>query len=80
MRWDPNDICWHKVRHCRRCTTEVVRFYSQTGARLPGGGYTYAEGYQNKGKGRLTGSDLDALRLESFTRHAEDPMPLITRK
>ena len=37
-----------------------------------GSNYDYADGYQRKGFGRITGDGRDALRLESIVRQVGD--------
>lgn len=69
-RWVPAERAWHRVMQCRRCQSERIQVLSQTGAILSGR-YDYAEGYLTHGIGRLTGTDRDALRLESCVRVSE---------
>lgn len=47
---------------CTRCTSVRRRLLDQYGHQL-GNAYTYADGYQVHGVGRLTGDDRDAVRL-----------------
>jgi hypothetical protein len=60
----PRDNCYEQTFICPRCGTERVRFLSLSGAILDSH-YQYAEGYEVKGIGRLTGSDRDRIRLRA---------------
>jgi len=50
---------------CVRCKSARRRLLDRTGSQL-GSAYTYNEGYQVKGLGRLSGHDKDAVRLASL--------------
>lgn len=52
---------------CSRCKTIRTRILGRRGTQERNG-YDYAEGYQLKGHGRMTGSDRDVLRLNSVMR------------
>lgn len=56
--------CYEQTFVCPRCGTERVRFLSLRGAILDSH-YSYADGYQVKGIGRLTGTDRDKIRLRA---------------
>lgn len=63
-RWMPRENYYESQLRCARCHTIRTRWLSRTGAQV-GGSYDYAEGYQIKGLGRLTGTDRDHVRLAS---------------
>lgn len=69
--FDRKESYWVRVLRCARCATERLQYVSATGSILSGR-YLYPDGYQHKGLGRLTGSDRDALRLESTIRISQD--------
>lgn len=52
---------------CPTCKTNRHEFISRTGEKLSTG-YTYPDGYQFKGMGRVQGDGRNVLRLESVVR------------
>ena len=67
--WRPYTATWMASRKqyderlmCMRCKTVRSRLLDQWGQQLANH-YSYADGYQIKGQGRLTGEDRDAVRL-----------------
>lgn len=70
-QWVPEDQYFERILRCTRCRTQRHQALSNTGAVLTSN-YEYAEGYQNKGFGRITGEGRDRLRLESVTRAIGD--------
>lgn len=66
-RWDPETRAYERTLECARCTTIRSQWLSAYGHALKGS-YSYPDGYQHAGLGRLDGSARDALRLESVTR------------
>lgn len=52
---------------CPTCKTNRHEFISRTGEKLSTG-YTYPEGYQVKGMGRIVGDGRSVIRLESVVR------------
>lgn len=66
-RWDARENAYRTELRCSRCKTIRVRWIGPRGQQLDSR-YDYSDGYLVKGIGRLTGSDRDALRLESVLR------------
>ena len=64
-RWIPKFNQYESQLKCLRCSTVRTRFLSRTGAQISSA-YDYADGYQIKGLGRLTGVDRDVIRLHSI--------------
>lgn len=60
--WIPQRRQYVEALVCVRCTTVRRRLLDEWGALL-GNSYTYSEGYQVHGIGRLTGDDRNDLRL-----------------
>lgn len=61
---------WEQWLKCQRCDTTRKRILNNRGQQVTNG-YDYADGYQLKGFGRLTGTDRDALRLAHILRITE---------
>lgn len=66
-RWDSKQRAYETQLRCSRCRTVRLRWIGPRGEQLESR-YDYADGYLIKGIGRLTGTDRDALRLESVHR------------
>jgi hypothetical protein len=66
-RWDSGQRAYESQLRCSRCRTIRTRWIGARGEQL-GAHYDYADGYTVKGVGRLTGTDRDALRLQSILR------------
>lgn len=73
-RWIDRDKCYEQTFVCPRCGTERSRYLSRTGAILDSH-YAYAEGYEVKGIGRLTGTDRDKIRLRAVLSDVADRKP-----
>jgi hypothetical protein len=58
---------FEQTLRCARCKTQRTRLLSLTGARVSSS-YDYADGYQMKGYGPMTGGDRDHIRLASIMR------------
>ena len=70
-QWVPEDNAYNRTLRCTRCKTARMQVLSVRGEVIQSK-YDYADGYQHKGLGRVTGSGRDALRLESIVRLAGD--------
>jgi len=66
-RWDGEMHAYERTMGCARCDTTRSQWLSAYGHALRGS-YSYPEGYQHLGQGRLDGAARDALRLESVSR------------
>lgn len=66
-RWDGSERAYETVLRCSRCKTRRVRWIAQNGEQVESH-YDYADGYVITGMGRLTGTERNALRLESVRR------------
>ncbi len=58
---------YRQLHVCQRCGTERTREISETG-HIYQSTYSYADGYQIKGLGRIAGEAKDALRLAAIKR------------
>lgn len=75
--WIPQRRQYVESLVCTRCTTVRRRLLDEYGAML-GNSYTYADGYQVHGVGRLSGDDRNDLRLaglQAVMRATSDPHP-----
>lgn len=66
-RYVPDERCYEQIIRCSRCKTTRARLIDTDG-QLVSNSYDYADGYLQKGMGRLTPADRDSLRLASVTR------------
>lgn len=58
---------FEQILRCSRCKSKRIRLIGSRG-QLVKREYDYTKGYVIKGMGRLTGNELDAMRLESIMR------------
>ncbi len=66
-RWLPKERVYDVVLECTRCKGKKNRTLSARGERLSTS-YTYQDGYQIKGAGRLDQAARDEIRLLSVTK------------
>jgi hypothetical protein len=70
-RWNADLRCYEVELKCSRCKSYRSRRIGQSGEVL-GSNYAYTDGYLIKGMGRITGTERNALRLESIRRVLPD--------
>lgn len=59
---------WERTLRCGRCRSKRNQILTSNGS-VVSNSYSYADGYVNKGLGRIVGEARDALRAESLRRH-----------